>query len=291
MGPHHIAFEAFQSTLVAKGKQKATIASYGSDVKAFFIYLDALKMSLQEVDLALVRTYLHHLQFDQRLRGNSLRRKIISLKLFFRTLMDKGLIRFNPLESLPIPEREELSILTKPLEKIIQVLEHPPKASKLKDSRDLAILSLLCLEGIKVSELIQIQRSDLLLAAKESTLLIGGERRRILTLNLLTRNHLAAYLDHWDAIPAPKNLIVGFKGREASLILPSVSRHGIKHMLYEWGKKLQIHHLNSEQARHLAIDFQVQMGKSPESIMAHFGLRSLGNIKKHLRKTPHAESR
>ena len=49
---------------------------------------------------------------------------------------------------------------------------------------------------------------------------------------------------------------------------------------------MEIKKLNTELLRHYAINFHLELGKSPEDVMEHFGLKQLGNIGKHARKMP-----
>ena len=55
-------------------------------------------------------------------------------------------------------------------------------------------------------------------------------------------------------------------------------------MLYELGSQAQIKKLNSELLRHYAIHYHILLGRTPEEIMKHFGLKRLGNIAKHFTK-------
>ena len=81
------------------------------------------------------------------------------------------------------------------------------------------------------------------------------------------------------------DLFLGFQGRNASITLPKVTRHGVKHMIYQWAAELGIKKLNSEILRHICIEFQIGQGRSPDEIRAHLGLRRLGNISKHISLT------
>ena len=60
-----------------------------------------------------------------------------------------------------------------------------------------------------------------------------------------------------------------------------MTRHGLKFVMYELGDKIGVSALNSELLRHHAIRHQLALGKTPEELMGHLGLRRLGNIARH----------
>ncbi len=77
-------------------------------------------------------------------------------------------------------------------------------------------------------------------------------------------------------------LFVSFKGKDGSLVLPKMTRHGLKFLLYELGERFHVPHMNTENLRHYAIEHLLANGWEAEQIMQHLGLRRLGNIAKHI---------
>jgi site-specific recombinase XerD len=189
------------------------------------------------------------------------------------------------LDKVPIPNREEVTPRKLKDEEISSLFEHSTKGVKLKDSRDKAIIALLCFEGLKVSELISLDWKHFLPHMNKGSLLIPGERRRLIILNPSTYKFLSEYHKIYHEcrpmIPKTFKMFLGFKGREALSVSSKISRHGLKYMLYELGQLCEIPNLNTETLRHQAIQHHLNAGASPEDIMKHFGLRQLGNIAKH----------
>jgi hypothetical protein len=70
-----------------------------------------------------------------------------------------------------------------------------------------------------------------------------------------------------------------------------MTRHGLKFILYELGDKAGLSKLNTEQLRHFAVTYLIGLGRTPEEIMAHLGLRRIGNIAKHLARKGGRENR
>ena len=58
-----------------------------------------------------IEHYLKHLEVNQKDSQNSVRRKLISLKQFFRYVFLKELNQSSPVDEIPIPARDE-SLLT-----------------------------------------------------------------------------------------------------------------------------------------------------------------------------------
>jgi hypothetical protein len=114
----------------------------------------------------------------------------------------------------------------------------------------------------------------------------------VLSLTPQTTKALIGYRDKYDSANHPalrrtheNHMFCAFKGREAATPLATMTRHGLKFMLYEIGQSCGIAKLNTEQLRHHAVQFQLAQGKSMEEIMVHLGLRRPGNISKHLHKS------
>ena len=70
--------------------------------------------------------------------------------------------------------------------------------------------------------------------------------------------------------------MLGFKGSTASVVIPNLTRHGVKFALYELGNQIKLPQLNSEELRHHAMGHKVAIGFSPEQLMNHLGLRTIG---------------
>src|SRR5690606_22146127 len=97
------------------------------------------------------------------------------------------------------------------------------------------------------------------------------------------RTYYNAYADHPKLKSAKeKRVLIAFKGRDASILIPHMTRHGLKFIIYELGHDFSVMHLNTEVMRHHAMSLLLHAGHNAEQIMAHLGLRRLGNIAKHL---------
>lgn len=285
-----LIIQKFREALKASSKQPATVESYSRDAEEFLRYLKSIPLDMLVAPPESLLWFRDYLGQDAE---NSIRRKVIGIRQFYRFLASEKLILESPFDEMPIPERDdslEAPLASKDLDTLISLVSQ----DNLKSCRDRAILLLLGLEGIKTHELIELQWKDFIVSATGTSVLhIPGDKSRSISLDSETKDSLLDYkhyFEKWRSTLQNQERInfcwifVSFKGRDGSVVLPKMSRHGLKFMLSELGEKAKIKNLHSESLRHLAIEQLISSGKRPEDIMSHLGLRQLGNIGKHLAK-------
>jgi len=256
-------------------------------------YIDEFGLSIENVTPETLLAYQSYLAaFD---KENSIRRKVIGTRQFFRFVGDHQGTGDSPLDHAPIPERIEQLPLHLPDQFLTRLVRFLEKQTALKAKRDLAILYLLALEGVKATELIDLLWTDWLSGKESSSLRLRGYRSRTIILQSETSRSLTIYQSQIQALikntkRSFPQMFLAFKGRDASTILDQMTRHGLKFLLYELGEALGIGKLNTELLRHHAVQYQLGQGRSPEQIMTHFGLRRLGNIAKHQHQIHRSQS-
>ena len=274
--------EAFANHLKNLGKSASTVESYTRDARRFHQYLKINRSAgLEANQLLAYQDYLR----SKNEKENSIRRSVIGIRQFFRYLTEvRGKSFSSPFDEVPIPTRLESTphyLTTKNIDSLLELCEQNP--NKLKASRDKAIISLLAFEGLKASELIGCEWSDFIQStAKQASLHIRGDRHRVVSLSAKTSNALIEYRAQCKNL-APefrKKMFISFKGRDAALPLPAMSRHGLKFMLSEIAQQTNLKKLNSELLRYYAISRMNKEGHTTADIMAHLGLKRLGNIAK-----------
>ena len=137
-----------------------TVCSYIRDVTKFsdFLYTEG-KNDFEGVTEADVRSFLSHLNEIGRSQA-TLARCTASLKAFFGHITDEGSIKQNPVTGI-----SSAAAVKKPPrilmgDEIEQLLEQPD-VSDPKGSRDKAILETLYATGLRVSELVALDESDI----------------------------------------------------------------------------------------------------------------------------------
>lgn len=289
-----LAAEAFAENLKSRGKQPSTVESYTRDAQNFLEFMQEKKLRLAELEPDVLLAYEHYLRYEREGRTNSVRRSLIGIRQYFRFLVDKKVIKESPFDAVPLPARDEGLPEQLDEEDIAALVEAAAGGSPaIKAARDRAIVSLLAFEGLKASELIALVWSDLLLAdhlndemSAHGSLSIGGIRGRTIILGNETCAALDAYRTQFRQLAARRpgsvsRMFISFKGRDSAIATPTMTRHGLKFVMYELGEKVGVSGLNSELLRHHAIRYQLGLGKTQEELMSHLGLRRPGNIARH----------
>ena len=137
---------------------KNTVASYEHDMQLFTDFIKQQSVSFKEVKPQMIQEFLNTLKEKGR-ANTTISRCLATLKNFYSYLMCVSSIKTNPTESVKAPKIEKKlpHILTP--EEIDQLLEQP-KAIDLKGFRDKAMLELLYATGIRVSEMMELNLSD-----------------------------------------------------------------------------------------------------------------------------------
>jgi integrase/recombinase XerC len=168
-----------------------TIKSYGADLSQFGQFLagvighpnlpDPAPLTGEQLDgrhLACqpmeIREFLAYL-YGQNYTKSTTARKLATLRSFYKFLMRRGLISVNPLSTIRTPKQEKRLPKCLDLDQIQKLLETPGDGDILC-ARDRAILEVLYSSGIRVSELVELDMSDMDL--QEGVLRVRGKGRK-----------------------------------------------------------------------------------------------------------------
>lgn len=138
-----------------------SITAYAKDLSELAIYIDDEKYSdeITSIDFFLLRGFVASL-YDKKLSKSSIERKISTIKSFFKFLYKKGLIDENPARLLKFPKKEKHLPSVFNIDDLFNLLELPDK-SNATGLRDAIVLELMYATGVRVSELVGINLSDI----------------------------------------------------------------------------------------------------------------------------------
>lgn len=160
--------------------QPKTIKAYTSDLNSFINYLKVNEIS--EINEIVIINYINELQNVRKLKDTSIQRHLLTLKIFFNFLDEKGLMA-NPIQKLKIKFKREKklpkTISITEVKSLLQVFTNTCNTSKFKqfeNYRDLALLDLLISTGIRIGEASSIFLSDVSLDNR--LILIHGKGRK-----------------------------------------------------------------------------------------------------------------
>ncbi len=181
--------------LVEKGLSQNTIVSYERDLKSYIKYLQKVEQisSLAEV------TRLHIIGFLQGLKdanksSKTIARHIASVRSFHQFLLRERVVERDPSVHIETPQGE------RKLPKVLSVAEveallDAPKQGGAFGLRDKAMLELLYATGLRVSELIQLDISDIHLTMGFVRCLGKGRKERIIPLGNLAIEAVGRYIE------------------------------------------------------------------------------------------------
>ncbi|MFB3909026.1 MAG: tyrosine recombinase XerC [Candidatus Eisenbacteria bacterium] len=196
-GPLAAAVEnwAGRQLLEVEGKSEHTARAYRSDVRQFLSWAASRGQSgLEAFRLPVLRAFLSILA-SRRTSPRSVIRKVAALRAFGRYCQRRGLLSENPALRLVLPRAGHRLPRFIP-EPELQKLLDGPWADDPRSRRDHAILELLYATGIRLSELVGLDREDVDLEGGTVRVLGKGRKERIVCFGPpaagALREHLAA---------------------------------------------------------------------------------------------------
>ncbi len=156
---------------------KYTVRNYTHDLMDFFQFVKDKKISsLKEVDKRDIRDYLSHLM-ERGIAKTSISRKVSAIRSFYRYLLREKFIDANPVATTNSPklDRRLPSFLT--LDEIERLLK-TPDLSKPEGLRDRAWMELLYASGLRVSELVNLNKGQIAFERREIILASKGSKDR-----------------------------------------------------------------------------------------------------------------
>ncbi|MBR4472260.1 MAG: site-specific tyrosine recombinase XerD [Oscillospiraceae bacterium] len=184
--------DLFQNYLVQeKNVSENTLSSYMRDLRQLEEHFSGTDLAdLTESDL---QNYLAHLSESGKSKA-TIARNIASWKSFYTFLTENGILEENPAKTLSAGKSEHKipEILTN---REVETLLQQPKTSDKKGLRDKAMLHLMYATGIRVSELIALNVTDVMIPSC-SIRCYSKKRERFIPMYPYAMTILRDYLEH-----------------------------------------------------------------------------------------------
>jgi len=172
-----------------------TVSAYENDLKNYIHFLAENKniKDINQVVFEDVRKYVAFIT-KEGYKPSSVNRSISSIKKFHLFLIDNELTHENPSELLESQKNrrnfpDTLSVYE--IESIFNVID----ISSIIGLRDLSILTLLYSTGMRVSELVNLELSNIFLKEEYVKIMGKGKKERMVPLGLKAKNSLISYLN------------------------------------------------------------------------------------------------
>lgn len=196
--PHSSSLTFLEHLEVERNVSQLTIRNYGHYLRRFIDWFTKQgHADMQELNPEIVRSYrLYLARYVDPLTGLTLSKKtqsyhVIALRSWLKWMVKNDVPVMNP-EKIDLPKGESQSMKFLNLEQIERLLAQP-QLSKDFGLRDKAILEVLFSTGLRVSELVSLDREQVDLKRREFGVIGKGRRPRVVFLS----EHAVEWLGKW----------------------------------------------------------------------------------------------
>ena len=249
----HLADQYFNYILVEKGLAEKTIEAYSQDLTQYLSHLKTCGIEdAKSADTQSILQYLIHLR-EYGLGAASRARHLVTIRGFFKFLVQEKVIETNPAQVVELPKRSQKLPDVLSQTEVIALLAAPDRQTHI-GVRDAAMIELLYAAGLRVSELLGLKLQDVNLEACFARVFGKGSKERVVPFGAYARKSLDTYIKH--ARPfllknhASSFLFVARAGKPMSRqgFWKRIKRHTLKAGI---GKNITPHTLRHSFASHL----------------------------------------
>jgi integrase/recombinase XerC len=213
------------------GASSHTLRNYRLDLDSFSSYAPRL----DAVDKKVVRAYLADL-FQRKAARRTILRRLSSLRSFYRYLFKEKLISHNPLDEIEGPKLEKRVPVSLSYEQVERLFAEPDLQTLL-GFRDRCIMELFYSSGLRLSELVLLNRPDCDLSNKTVRVKGKGKKERVVPITSNAAQWIGNYLNHPER---------GLDGEDHTAQVD-----GDAIFLNKWGKRLSARSVDRNFSRYL----------------------------------------
>ena len=185
----------FSRTLkIERNYSNNTISSYLSDLKSFDSFLEKNRINFKELNSKHTKLFFRNLS-KKKFSPRTIKRKFSSLSSYFSFLLDRRIIKNNPLNGVFTPKISKIlpEILT--IEEINNIfLAAESSKNEILSLRDRCILEMLYSSGLRVSEVCELRINNIQFDLDLIRFFGKGSKERIIPLTYYARKWLKKYL-------------------------------------------------------------------------------------------------
>lgn len=170
-----------------------TISGYRRDNEQYLSFIQSKKLKYNQVDNIIIRSFLAWL-YRSNLKKSTAARKLAAIRSFYQYCMQKGWIDENPAQMVSTPKQEK-SVPSFLSEEEMTAFLDLPSSNKPLELRDRAMLELLYATGLRVSELVGINLSDINFEERLLRVLGKGKKERIVPFGVQAGKRLKQYIE------------------------------------------------------------------------------------------------
>lgn len=170
----------FEESLTQRALSSSTIVNYLADLRAFRRWITRTitpPIALLNVNREHIRQYRHHLTQELQRAPATTNRHLMSLRKFFSFATDLHLVSIDPTTGVALVADHQTSapkvLSTEDTKKLLRAAQNGSRAGLVR--RDVAILQLLICTGLRVSEVVELEQTDLVFDNPGVRLQIGSD--------------------------------------------------------------------------------------------------------------------
>lgn len=267
---------------VQKGASDNTEVSYRRDLKKMISHMEEKGISeadqIRSLDL---QAYLLEMR-NQNFAPSTVSRNIASIRAFFQFLLKEKRVEKDPTDQLKSPKVEKKMPETLSVEEIDLLMKQPDDS--VKGIRDSAMLELLYATGMRVSELIHLQTTDVNLKLGYVSCHENG-KERVIPIGNMSRTALDQYLDRSRRVlvkdETEKTLFTNCSGKP-------MSRQGFWKVLKSYAQDAGItHEITPHTLRHSFAVHMLQNGADLRSVQEMLGHSDISTTQVYLNDSAH----
>jgi integrase/recombinase XerD len=176
------------------GLSENTLSAYRNDLAGFADWLAGENNQLSEASTGNVQAYLAS-KFQKGYKSRSSARLLSTLRRFYAWMLRDRRIHEDPTRLLESPKAERMLPLSLSEEQVIKLLNAPDTGDDI-GYRDRAMIELLYATGLRVSELVQLQLSQVSIEPGVLRVMGKGNKERLVPVGEVALDWLSAYLQH-----------------------------------------------------------------------------------------------
>ena len=247
--------EAFISAKLIEGCSEKTLSYYRKTIEAM---MNGIGKSAQQITTDDLRKYLTNYQVQRRSSKVTIDNIRRILSSFFSWLEDEDFIVKSPVRRIHKVKTA----------KVIKDTYSDEALELMRDScttaRDLAMIDLLASSGMRVGEMVALNREDINFNERECVVTGKGNKERLVYFDARTKIHLQNYLDgRADSNPA---LFVSLNAPYDRLLIG-----GVETRLRELGKRLNIPKVHPHKFRRTLATSAIDKGMPIEQVQQLLG--------------------
>lgn len=261
---------------IERNLSEHTQRNYISDLGQFFEYIK--DKSIADIDNIDIRGYLGHLHRIG-LKKSSIARKLATIRTLFRFLNREGYIDKNPAKIVATPKQEKFLPHFLSVDDAFRLVEAANR-EETSSLRDRAILELFYSSGIRIGELVSLDREDINLSDGLIKVKGKGRKERIVPVGSKAIEAMKRYIEetvHGSQFKAQDERFPLFLNRNGKRITErSVRRIVLKYSMESLKQTVKPHTLRHSFATHL-----LDAGADLRAIQELLGHKSLSTTQKY----------